>query len=160
MRFVLFNVACKSNHFECRPCTQYRFFWFFFFYLSSFLCLNANAKHGKCLLTNLLPKFAIQMVQGDNRYNLKVMYNVLLYHTKKKKENNTRIKRKKRGWNDVGIAESEKCGKSWEKRMKCSNNRLRINQKLASYKVRMWDPHSNISIYLMHFYAFAHLWSD
>lgn len=37
-----------------------------------------NAKHGKCLLTNLLPKFAIQMVLCDNRYNLTVLH--ILWH--------------------------------------------------------------------------------
>lgn len=45
---------------------------------------DVNSKHGKCRLTNLLPKFAIQVVQGDNRYNLKVMHNVLRIHESRK----------------------------------------------------------------------------
>lgn len=45
-----------------------------------------NAKHGKCLLTNLLPKFAIQMVLGDNRYNLNVIHNRIAKCTKSGKE--------------------------------------------------------------------------
>lgn len=52
-------------------------------------CSMWKERRGKCLLTNLLPKFAIQMVQGDNRYNLKVMYNVWA------KEQIARMKNKK-----------------------------------------------------------------
>lgn len=76
---------------------------FFHFVLATFRSwfTDMNAKHGKYLLTNLLPKFAIQMVLGDNRYNLSAcIAKGICECTNQKRERvrkSSRIKRKNRG---------------------------------------------------------------